>query len=77
MQSGPKQAVDKKTKPCDQWPRCISFSAAVVAAALLDAALAQLVASGAAEAGVTEAVDDVHSVVWNKLLINIGINAEG
>jgi 2-dehydropantoate 2-reductase len=28
------------------------------------------------QAGIeTQAVDDVHSVVWNKLLINIGINA--
>ena len=37
---------------------------------------AQRVAEFFTEAGIeTQAVDDVHSVVWNKLLINIGINA--
>ncbi len=37
---------------------------------------AQRVAEFFTTAGIeTQAVDDVHSVVWNKLLINIGINA--
>ncbi len=37
---------------------------------------AQRVAECFTTAGIeTQAVDDVHSVVWNKLLINIGINA--